>query len=340
MSRRRTNIKAFPPVKVAAFRKQLIAYYQSHRNLETQFSRDLPAFLANPDNRRHLAIEEHQMSLAQLFWVSTDITAESMDAASDVPTLNAQDAPAEAGILFFEKPLPPLPLKPTFKHLLALKQALATNGLAQLAQGQESLGVDGICWYSTGTGIELAGFALNTGKEQLVPGLLNDPRHLLVSYTLPWGRVLDIDSLADNPVHQGFLALVSALWVMMKTPTVAEISDADIATGSLHRRGAGQTPGQRVPVRRLVQVVDMRPLAHKDDGGEDEPGGQGARRRRSNHRWVVRGHWRNQPVGQGREQRRLTWIASHIRGNPDGELITSEKVLRWRTVKAGNKNGG
>lgn len=331
----RLTAKNFPPIAVAAFKKQLLAYYQSHRALGAQF-KNLPAFLTNPENLRPLAIEERQMSLAQLFWVSADITAESMDAASDVPVINPQDAPAESGILFFEKPLPPLPLHSTFKRLLALKQALAAGSPLQKAQGQDQLEVDGICWYSTATGIELAGFALNAGRERLVPGVLSDPRNLLVAYTLPSGKVLDIDSLADNPAHQSFLALVSALWVMMKTPTVAEVSDADIATGYRYRRQAGEAPGQAVPARRLVQVVDMRPLAHKDDGVEDAPG-SGSRHRRSAHRWVVRGHWRNQAVGTGREQRRLTWIPSYIKGNPEGELIVSEKVLRWRNQPAGKE---
>jgi hypothetical protein len=34
-------------------------------------------------------------------------------------------------------------------------------------------------------------------------------------------------------------------------------------------------------------------------------------------RWVVRGHWRNQPYGPERALRRLTWIEPHWKG-PEG----------------------
>lgn len=37
-----------------------------------------------------------------------------------------------------------------------------------------------------------------------------------------------------------------------------------------------------------------------------------------------------QAVGKNREDRQLTWIASYLKGNPDGELKTTEKVLTWR----------
>ncbi len=38
---------------------------------------------------------------------------------------------------------------------------------------------------------------------------------------------------------------------------------------------------------------------------------------------VVRGHWRNQPVGPGRSERRLTWVRPHKRGDESlGKVVT------------------
>ncbi|MBI4918178.1 MAG: hypothetical protein HY825_20240 [Acidobacteria bacterium] len=34
-------------------------------------------------------------------------------------------------------------------------------------------------------------------------------------------------------------------------------------------------------------------------------------------RWIVRGHWRNQPCGPGRMQRELIWICPYWKG-PEG----------------------
>ena len=44
------------------------------------------------------------------------------------------------------------------------------------------------------------------------------------------------------------------------------------------------------------------------------------------HRWVVRGHWRNQPWGPGRELRRPVYILPHIKGPDGAPLIGGERV--------------
>jgi hypothetical protein len=52
------------------------------------------------------------------------------------------------------------------------------------------------------------------------------------------------------------------------------------------------------------------------------------------HRWVVRGHWRNQPVGPGYPGAREVdgklvariWIAPFVKGPQDAPLVVSTKV--------------
>lgn len=46
------------------------------------------------------------------------------------------------------------------------------------------------------------------------------------------------------------------------------------------------------------------------------------------HRWVVRGHWRNQPCGKGRTQRRRIWIQEHVAGPEDKPLRRDTRVYR------------
>ena len=48
------------------------------------------------------------------------------------------------------------------------------------------------------------------------------------------------------------------------------------------------------------------------------------------HRWVVRGHWRWQPHGEGRKQRTRIYIAPHIKGPDDKPLIITDKVYDLR----------
>jgi hypothetical protein len=48
------------------------------------------------------------------------------------------------------------------------------------------------------------------------------------------------------------------------------------------------------------------------------------------HRWWVSGHWRRQPCGPGRRERRLTYIAPHIKGPEDKPLDVRPTVNVWR----------
>lgn len=56
------------------------------------------------------------------------------------------------------------------------------------------------------------------------------------------------------------------------------------------------------------------------------------------HRWQVRGHWRNQPYGPGRKQRRWTWIKAHTKGPENAPLDTRAKVtVVNKQQKAGSR---
>src|SRR5690606_16715132 len=59
-----------------------------------------------------------------------------------------------------------------------------------------------------------------------------------------------------------------------------------------------------------IHVVDIR---HPDQARFASLGaGRGTRE--YHYRWTVRGHWRNQPCGPGRTQRKRIWIADHEAG--------------------------
>ncbi len=46
-------------------------------------------------------------------------------------------------------------------------------------------------------------------------------------------------------------------------------------------------------------------------------------------RWVVRGHWRQQPCGPGRSMRRDTYITDYVKGDPDAPLVQGVQKL-WK----------
>lgn len=78
--------------------------------------------------------------------------------------------------------------------------------------------------------------------------------------------------------------------------------------------------------RRLstVQVVTLRRL-HRT---ESEPGDD-SQKRQYDHRWLVAGHWRWQPCGPGRLERRLTYVRPHVKGPEDKPLRTPTRVNAW-----------
>jgi len=45
-------------------------------------------------------------------------------------------------------------------------------------------------------------------------------------------------------------------------------------------------------------------------------------------RFIVRGHWRNQPVGKGKKERRLIWIKPYYKGPEMAELISKPYVVK------------
>lgn len=73
-----------------------------------------------------------------------------------------------------------------------------------------------------------------------------------------------------------------------------------------------------------VQVIDLRPMRHVPTEDTDQTG------RRYTHQWVVRGHWRQQPVGPHHSQRRPTWVSSYLKGPQGAPLLTGDRVYAWR----------
>lgn len=341
MSRnRRISATSFPPVAVAAFRKELVAYHEKtaldfYRAEQAGVAAQLLAGLA-PDAATMMQREAQSAREAELYWVSTDIAHQALDASTDIPHISPLDIPADSGIIFFEKPLAPLPMDKTARGVYLTQAKLVAEKLGGThALKNLTSEVYGVMWAHLGRNmLALHAFGLH-GAKPAIPGDV-DPRLPLAYFDLPLGQVTEIGELTQSEGQQAFLAFISALWVLMKTPTVAQLSEGDIATGVATPRRtqvAEEPPAPfTVPDKRRVQVVDMVPMRHVPDTTEEQEGDEGKRQyRRSAYKWVVRGHWRNQRVGKGREERRLTWIASHLRGNPDGPLKTSEKVYTWRT---------
>lgn len=86
-----------------------------------------------------------------------------------------------------------------------------------------------------------------------------------------------------------------------------------------HERKRLEKELKKRPTLRLVQ---LRKTQHAYD--EDAPE---AERRQYSCRFTVDGHWRNQRVGAGRAETKLTWITPYIKGPDDKPLVVSPKKV-------------
>ena len=118
------------------------------------------------------------------------------------------------------------------------------------------------------------------------------------------------------PQEEALLRTMFALWA---EPRVCESAPPRVS------------PLNRVSARvaeaaRGVRVVDVRE--------HDEPErvtSDGARRYRPyDHRFIVSGHWREQPCGPNHGERRRQWIAPYVKGPRDKPLVLKDTVRVWR----------
>lgn len=104
-----------------------------------------------------------------------------------------------------------------------------------------------------------------------------------------------------------------AAWALLHEPVEREVS-ATVLVPSTIRTGKGRRAEDV-----SVSVIDVR----RSTTTRSAPSGRVIEH---DHRWTRRGHWRMQPFGKGRTERRRVWIDEVVCGPPDKPLIRRPKV--------------
>lgn len=104
---------------------------------------------------------------------------------------------------------------------------------------------------------------------------------------------------------------VHALWLMLNQTITA--LDQEPAQRAARRRA------ERENRPTTVTTVRLRRIEHASRN-------EGESLVEWHSRWIVRGHWRWQPYGTGRKQRRRIWIAPFIKGPEEAPLRLTNKV--------------
>lgn len=238
------------------------------------------------------------LSSASLWWVSTDMVNLALDASQDIPQAFWREIfPGFSGFMGFEGELPPVRIGGERSHLK--KIGMPDMGTAKpIALSWNTL--------PGGGGWEIEIFA----RSKTLPKELQTPHELS-----PIARIHTPQSTVfEGQEVDGVTAFIAAAFTLMLEPKVVSKRIMDPKTGG--------TP--KTATLRNVILIDLRPLKTITEATDDKSN------REYHHRWAVRGHWRNQAVGEGRSERKLTWVSGYLKGPENAPIIRSEKVNVWR----------
>lgn len=284
------------------------------------------------DDHRTWRAMELGLKAADLYYADRDMVALAVDASTDVPDERQVKIPSPQGFLLLGRALPPLTVKLELaKNCSAIEDAKPT--ILAWSQAGGSLYVQAYMHISQAEHVrrrlDISGVPYDEKAHICVMSCSLDEGtgHVLVGEDR-----LDVDETRYSAVrmsaNQGQSEMIHRLtrwltvaWQLMSEPRVSETRILDAATGGI--AAAGDVTGPNA-----VRVVNVRPLAHKPT----EPG-EGDGGRVYSHRFIVRGHWRNQAVGTKRGERRLTWIPSHIKGPEGAPMKAAQTVWHWTPEK-------
>lgn len=259
-----------------------------------------------------------------MFWITRQMQHVALDASHDIPTIDTAHVFSEshAGIMCLQDPLPPV--GPDGARPVALTWMRGAGGVAD-APWTISL----ICprRRSSLPWEMMASLTIPPGTWDIDDIKPRAPRKYregpaFFIYDLSARTFRETMRPAEDPiVGRAVAAFLAATLTLMWQPGIATRTHLDGHTGAPSR------PSDPIEHDRAVTLVDLRPLRQvhtRDDETNPETG------RTYRHRWVVRGHWRNQAHGKDHAERRLQWIAPYIKGPDGAPLIESEKVMVWR----------
>lgn len=261
---------------------------------------------ATPDE---LSAEELNLRDSALFWVSgdmQDIIEVSAAAIPDEITVDETTPPCgeSVGFVVFERPIscPDYQRPGETMHFSAFRyQPLYRYGLGRMSgRSQEDPH-----W-----AIHLTFYSYGPGSLGLYPN-----GQIEWWFNKPVTHLVDIDAdLTDDLKHDMFMdrRRFMAFSLLVNQRVLADVTESE-GSRSVRRRS------ERAGVASTVKIVALRRLSSGTAHVGHDPVAW-------SHRWIVNGHWRHQPCGPGRSQRRWTFIAPHIKGPDDKPLVLKETV--------------
>lgn len=277
-------------------------------------------YALSAENKRYFAeigtaLEESN----ELWWVSEDMSKLAWDvtmSGTEPEDLSLNELPAPAGIMWLNGGGGPVLMTKKFPDA----QFLATGDTPS-----ELMSMNAIIWYTPTMHIP----GLELGKTRFM-GLTASPN--IAADTAQWNSVLSPLDLESNEIeffriptyvtyyNLKFLAQKMALVVMRLAREEAVGEKTSEMVG-------GGTSGKKKNRQRRIETVTCASLRKHSYVSDSE---REAEARDYSHRWIVRGHMRNQRVGPrntpGGQKHLRVWIAPYVKGPDDKPLILKDRV--------------
>jgi hypothetical protein len=126
------------------------------------------------------------------------------------------------------------------------------------------------------------------------------------------------EEVQGSPEASEFVSILGATWLLMEQRTVAETRVLSDPTSTGRSGSATGKPA-------AVSIIELR----RPEPQSREPGSGGSSGRTYRYRWTVEGHWRQQPCGPNRSQRKPTYITDYEKG-PKAAPFKDDRVKIFR----------
>ncbi len=257
------------------------------------------------------------LQCSELFFVRAEMVRLAVAAGESLPgfTITREDLPAPEGFIVFETPIHTRPQQ---------VQRLVLDGRRDRSGAVMNVEVDivGVSWYEFENSVHLVWWEDVRSPEGGDPRI---PLNWGMEMNLPYGTeqkdIYDPDTDTAVSIEEerrgrftlSWITTLKSVWLLMQQD-LSTVEDARFDRAA-HRRAARE--GRTVP---RVRVIALRRSGHgSGEGGSVE----------WHHRWIVRGHWRQQWY-PSREVHRPVWIKPHAKGPDDAPLLVGEKVYDLR----------